>query len=362
VVIAAITSCTNTSNPAVMLGAGLLARNAVALGLKQQAVGQDLARPGFAGRHRLLKKAGVLDDSKRWASTSSATAARPASATPARCRRKCRRASPMAICRRFGAVGQPQLRRPRASRSEDELPGLAAAGRGLRASPARSTSTSPRAARHRPATAAGVPARHLAEQREIGAMIATIGPDMFAKNYADVFGRRARWNAVQSPRRAKPTLGRPRPTSSNPPYFEGMTMRWPNAIHDIHGARVLGVFGDSITTDHISPAGDIKATSPAGVPAGPRRAAADFNSYGARRGNHDVMVRGTFANIRIKNLMLGGEEGGNTMPRAERRQAVDLRRRDALQTEGTPLVVSPARNTAPARRATGRPRARCCSA
>ena len=85
-------------------------------------------------------------------------------------------------------------------------------------------------------------------------------------------------------------------------------------IADIHGARCLGLFGDSITTDHISPAGDIKASSPAGQFLQAHGVAkADFNSYGSRRGNDDVMVRGTFANIRIKNLMLGGEEGGNTL-------------------------------------------------
>jgi aconitate hydratase len=99
----------------------------------------------------------------------------------------------------------------------------------------------------------------------------------------------------------------------NPPYFDGMTMAV-GSIADIHGARVMGIFGDSITTDHISPAGNIKASSPAGKFLQSRGVApADFNSYGSRRGNDDVMVRGTFANIRIKNLMLGGEEGGNTI-------------------------------------------------
>ena len=99
----------------------------------------------------------------------------------------------------------------------------------------------------------------------------------------------------------------------NPPYFDGMTMEV-GSIDDIDGARVMGMFGDSITTDHISPAGNIKASSPAGLFLQSRGVKpADFNSYGSRRGNDDVMVRGTFANIRIKHLMMGGKEGGNTL-------------------------------------------------
>jgi aconitate hydratase len=111
-------------------------------------------------------------------------------------------------------------------------------------------------------------------------------------------------------------------------------------IEDLHGARVLGVFGDSITTDHISPAGNIKASSPAGKFLQARGVQpADFNSYGARRGNDDVMVRGTFANIRIKNVMLGGEEGGNTlhMPSGEKLAIYDAAMR--YKAEGVPLVV-----------------------
>src|SRR5262249_19332210 len=99
----------------------------------------------------------------------------------------------------------------------------------------------------------------------------------------------------------------------HPPYFEGMTIK-PQAVAELGGARVLAIFGDSITTDHISPAGNIKATAPAGVYLSEHGVAAkDFNSYGARRGNDEVMERGTFANIRIRNEMMGGKEGGNTL-------------------------------------------------
>jgi aconitate hydratase len=125
----------------------------------------------------------------------------------------------------------------------------------------------------------------------------------------------------------------------NPPYFEGMSMT-PEPVKDIVGARVLGLFLDSITTDHISPAGSIKA-----VPAGKylnsrtRCEKIDFNSYGTRRGNHEVMMRGTFANIRIKNQMVPGVEGGVTRALSRPARDADLRRGDALCREGVPLVV-----------------------
>jgi aconitate hydratase len=125
----------------------------------------------------------------------------------------------------------------------------------------------------------------------------------------------------------------------HPPFFDDITGPLP-VIEDIHGARILALLGDSVTTDHISPAGNIKADSPAGrylrdKGVEPR----DFNSYGSRRGNHEVMMRGTFANIRIRNEMLGGEEGGNTVhvPSAEKLAIYDAAMR--YKAEGTPLVV-----------------------
>jgi len=150
--------------------------------------------------------------------------------------------------------------------------------------------------------------------KEIGDTIAaTVGPELFAQNYADVFKGDSRWNQIESPDGESYAWDDASTYIKNPPYFDGMTMDVGN-IDDIHGARVLGLFGDSITTDHISPAGNIKKDSPAGRFLQERGVQpADFNSYGSRRGNDDVMVRGTFANIRIKNLMFGGEEGGNTL-------------------------------------------------
>jgi aconitate hydratase len=125
----------------------------------------------------------------------------------------------------------------------------------------------------------------------------------------------------------------------DPPFFVGFGAEV-GEMEDIHGARPLAIFGDSVTTDHISPAGAIKATSPAGVYLQQRRVdVADFNSYGSRRGNHEVMMRGTFANVRIKNLMVPGTEGGVTVhqPDGERMSIYDASMK--YQSEGTPLVV-----------------------
>ncbi len=166
--------------------------------------------------------------------------------------------------------------------------------------------------------------------KEIGDFIAkTIGPEMFKKNYADVFKGDSRWNAIESPDGDLYAWDEASTYIKNPPYFDGMTMDVGN-IDDIRGARVMGLFGDSITTDHISPAGNIKKESPAGEFLQSRNVQpADFNSYGSRRGNDDVMVRGTFANIRIKNLFFGGEEGAiptTSAPAAPRRCRSTTRR------------------------------------
>jgi aconitate hydratase len=180
---------------------------------------------------------------------------------------------------------------------------------------------------------------------EVRQMIdAYIDADMFKARYADVFKGDERWQAI--PVLGGETYGWP-PASTyiqNPPYFEGMTMT-PQAPGDIVGARPLAVLGDSITTDHISPAGSIKADSPAGIYLQEHQVArADFNSYGARRGNHEVMMRGTFANIRIKNKMVPGVEGGFTRyvtpenPGGGEQMAIyDAAMR--YKADGTPLVV-----------------------
>jgi aconitate hydratase len=163
--------------------------------------------------------------------------------------------------------------------------------------------------------------------------------DMFRSRYADVYHGDERWRAIDVS--GGDTYNWPADSSyiQNPPYFTGMTMT-PKPLTDIDGARPLAIFGDSITTDHISPAGSIKLDSPAGsylIDKGVPRA--EFNSYGARRGNHEVMMRGTFANIRIRNRMLDNVEGGMTRyaPTGETMPIYDAAMK--YQAEGTPLVV-----------------------
>ncbi|HBD03454.1 MAG TPA: aconitate hydratase, partial [Psychrobacter sp.] len=148
---------------------------------------------------------------------------------------------------------------------------------------------------------------------EINELIANnIDADMFRKNYGEVFDGSKEWNAISSADSQLYPWDEDSTYIKNPPFFDGMTME-PEGIPDIEGARILGLFGDSITTDHISPAGNIDPNSPAGKYLQERGVMeADFNSYGSRRGNDAVMTRGTFANIRIKNQMMGGKEGGYT--------------------------------------------------
>ncbi len=185
-------------------------------------------------------------------------------------------------------------------------------------------------------------------QKEIAeAIAAAIDPEMFSRSYGNVFDGNPDWNAI--PVSGGDLYGWNADSTyiQQPPFFEDLRLEI-DSLQEIRGARVLGVFGDSITTDHISPAGNIAKDSPAGqylVERGvqPR----DFNQYGTRRGNDRVMTRGTFANIRIKNLLLGGEEGGNTLyfskqSTANSGQPEKMNIYDAAQkykAEGTPLIV-----------------------
>ncbi|MBS0384761.1 MAG: aconitate hydratase, partial [Proteobacteria bacterium] len=181
--------------------------------------------------------------------------------------------------------------------------------------------------------------------QEIEATVrAAVTPQMFASRYADVFRGDDRWRAIQvsGGRTYKWDMGST--YVQNPPYFEGMTLE-PAPLKDVDKARILALFGDSITTDHISPAGSIKKASPAGAYLTEHQVPqSEFNSYGARRGNHQVMMRGTFANIRIKNAMVTNPdgsivEGGFTIhhPSGERMFIYDAAMR--YQAEGNELVV-----------------------
>ncbi|WP_336973345.1 aconitate hydratase AcnA [Sphingobium aromaticiconvertens] len=161
--------------------------------------------------------------------------------------------------------------------------------------------------------------------------------DMFQSRYSTVFTGDARWQAIDVAGSDTYTWRAGSTYVANPPYFEGLTMT-PAPVNDVIEAKPLAIFGDSITTDHISPAGSIKASSPAGVWLQEHQVSqADFNSYGARRGHHEVMMRGTFANIRIKNLMLDGVEGGMTRYDGEVMAIYDAAMKH--KADGTPLVV-----------------------
>jgi aconitate hydratase len=171
------------------------------------------------------------------------------------------------------------------------------------------------------------------------AVAASVDSAMFKKGYANVFSGDAHWSGIKTPAGKIYEWDGKSTYVKNPPYFDGMTMT-PGAVADIKGARALAVLGDSVTTDHISPAGNISKSSPAakyllsqGVQA------ADFNSYGARRGNHEVMMRGTFANIRLRNLLVPGTEGGVTqhLPSGETLSIYDASVK--YKAEGTPLVI-----------------------
>jgi aconitate hydratase len=345
VVIAAITSCTNTSNPAVMLGAGLLARNAVAKGLKAAPWVKTSLGPGSLVVTDYLKKAGVMDDLEKlgfylvgYGCTTCIgnSGPLPDDVSAAIAEGDLAVASVLSGNRNFEGRVHPEVKMNYLA-SPPLVVAYAIAGTtdiDLTCEPLGKGSDGK-----------DVYLKDIwPTNKEIGDFIArTIGPEMFKKNYADVFKGDSRWNSIQSPDGSLYVWDADSTYIKNPPYFEGMSAH-PGTVDDVHGARIIGVFGDSITTDHISPAGNIKKDSPAGrflLARGVQPA--DFNSYGSRRGNDDVMVRGTFANIRIKNLVFGGEEGGNALyyPKAggspEKLAIYDAAMK--YKADGVPLVV-----------------------
>ena len=345
VVIAAITSCTNTSNPAVMLGAGLLARNAAAKGLTAAPWVKTSLGPGSRVVTDYLEKAGVLDDLEKlgfyvvgYGCTTCIGNSGPLPDVVSKgiAENELVVASVLSGNRNFEGRVHPEVKANYLA-SPPLVVAYAIAGTVnidlTKDSLGKDTNGNDVFLRDIWPT-----------NKEIGDTIAaTLGPEMFKQNYIDVFKGDTRWNQIASPEGQSYQWDAASTYIKNPPYFDGMTMQV-GKIDDIHGARVLGLFGDSITTDHISPAGNIKKDSPAGRFLQERGVQpADFNSYGSRRGNDDVMVRGTFANIRIKNLMLGGEEGGNTLYFGRTGGAGEkLAIYDAAmkyKADGTPLVV-----------------------
>ena len=177
-------------------------------------------------------------------------------------------------------------------------------------------------------------------QAEVAEMVnANVDREMFLSSYAEVFAGDSNWNQIESPTGQIYSWDDASTYVKNPPYFDGMTMD-PEAKGDITGARALALLGDSVTTDHISPAGNIVADSPAGAYLQEQGVApGDFNSFGSRRGNHEVMMRGTFANIRLRNLLAPGTEGGFTTLQPSGEQTTIYDAAMAYKEAGTPLVV-----------------------
>ncbi|WP_300406895.1 aconitate hydratase AcnA [uncultured Psychrobacter sp.] len=314
VVIAAITSCTNTSNPAVMLGAGLVAKKAAAKGLKAKPWVKTSLAPGSKVVTDYLEKTKLMDELEKTG---------------------------------FYLVGYgcttcignsgPLLEAIEEGIEENDLVASAVLsgnrnfeGRIHSHVKASYLASPPLVVAYALAGTVDIDltSHPLGQDQdgndiylkdiwptseEINELIANnIDADMFRKNYGEVFDGSKAWNAISSADSQLYPWDEGSTYIKNPPFFDGMTME-PEGIPDIEGARMLGLFGDSITTDHISPAGNIDPNSPAGRYLQERGVMEeDFNSYGSRRGNDAVMARGTFANIRIKNQMMGGKEGGYT--------------------------------------------------
>ncbi|PWB83394.1 MAG: aconitate hydratase AcnA [Methylocystaceae bacterium] len=346
VVIAAITSCTNTSNPSVLIGAGLLARNAAERGLKVKPWVKTSLAPGSRVVAEYLEKAGLQKDLDKLGfnlvgfgctTCIGNSGPLPAPVSKAINDNDIVAASVLSGNRNFEGRVNPDVQANYLA-SPPLVVAFALAG-----SVTKDLTTEPLGHdKH------GEPV-YLRDiwptSAEIESFIRkNVTRSLFRTTYADVFEGDAHWRKVNAP--SGETYGWT-PGSTyvrNPPYFEGLT-REPKPVEDIVGARILALFGDKITTDHISPAGSIKAASPAGRWLQERQVApADFNQYGTRRGNHEVMMRGTFANIRIKNHILRDEagnvpEGGNTkhFPDGETLSIFDAAVKYAQ--EGAPLVV-----------------------
>ncbi|WP_371368204.1 aconitate hydratase AcnA [Pseudomonas sp. QL9] len=340
VVIAAITSCTNTSNPSVMMAAGLLAKKALEKGLQRKPWVKSSLAPGSkvvtdyfkaAGLTQYLDELGfdlvgygcttcignsgpLLDPIEKAVQQADLTVASVLSGN----RNFEGRVHPLVKTNWLASpplvVAYALAGSVRLDLAKDPL------GTGKDGKPVYLKDIWP-------------------SQQEIAAAIQKVDTAMFHKEYAEVFQGDEKWRAIQVPQ-AKTYVWQADSTYiQHPPFFEHIAEA-PPKVADIEKARVLAVLADSVTTDHISPAGNIKKDSPAGRYLSEHGVAyADFNSYGSRRGNHEVMMRGTFANIRIKNEMLGGEEGGNTIhvPSGDKLAIYDAAMR--YQQDGTPLVI-----------------------
>jgi aconitate hydratase len=343
VAIAAITSCTNTSNPSVLIGAGLLARNANRRGLKQKPWVKTSLAPGSQVVAEYLEKSGLQKELDQIGFNLVG----------------------------FGCttcIGNSGPLPPAISKTINDKGLIAAAvlsgNRNFegRVSPdvqANYLASPPLVVAH---ALAGTVTKDLTTEplgedrdgkpvylRDIWPTSAEIQEfveqnvtrDLFARKYADVFKGDEYWQKVQAPEGQTYAWDDGSTYVQNPPYFAGMKKQF-GRVSDIKGARILGLFGDKITTDHISPAGSIKAASPAGKYLTDNGVGvADFNQYGTRRGNHEVMMRGTFANIRIRNHMLGenGREGGYTIHYPSKNEVSIYDAAMEYKDQGVPLII-----------------------
>jgi aconitate hydratase len=341
VLIAAITSCTNTSNPSVMLGAGLLARKARSRGLKAKPWVKTSLAPGSRVVTDYFRRAGVLEDLAAvgfdlvgYGCTTCIGNSGPlkpeiSAAVKAGDITAC---SVLSGNRNFEGRVHPEVRMNFLA-SPPLVVAYALAGTldlDLTTEPLGT------GADGKPVYLKDIwPSDH--EVQEL--LARSIDSKMFQQSYASVFAGDEHWSGIQVPAGKRYTWDAKSTYVKDPPYFEGMGAK-PAALSDIHGARALAVLGDSVTTDHISPAGNIAKSSPAArylIEQGVNPA--DFNSYGARRGNHEVMMRGTFANIRLRNQLVPGVEGGETLhlPSGEQASIFDAAMR--YRQERTPLII-----------------------
>ena len=341
VVIAAITSCTNTSNPSVLIGAGLLARNAVARGLKSKPWVKTSLAPGSQVVAEYLARSGLQKDLDKLGFNlvgfGCTTCIGNSGPLPAEISKAINDADLVAAAvlsgnRNFEGRVNPDVKANYLA-SPPLVVAYAIAGSmqvDLTREPLGYTKK-------------GEPV-YLKDIWPTNAEIAefirkNITKKMFKERYADVFKGDAEWRKIAVPTGETYAWDNGSTYVQNPPYFEHMG-KTPAPVTDILGARVLGLFLDSITTDHISPAGSIKAASPAGQYLIANHVEPlDFNQYGTRRGNHEVMMRGTFANIRIKNQMLGGKEGGLTIHYPDGAEMPIYDAAMKYRAEGVPLVV-----------------------
>jgi aconitate hydratase len=341
VVIAAITSCTNTSNPSVMIAAGLLAKKAVERGLTRKPWVKTSLAPGSKVVTEYLHQAGLdlyLDQlgfnlvGYGCTTCIGNSGPLPDDVAAEVESRNLVVASVLSGNRNFEGRIQQQVRANYLA-SPPLVVAYAIAGRMTIDLTSEPIGTDP--------SGKPVMLRELwpAEREIQQTMLKAVNAKMFREQYADVFGGDTRWQSLEVPTGDRFLWSRDSTYIRNPPFFEQLTLQ-PAPLADLRGARALALLGDSITTDHISPAGSIKKDSPAGqylIANGVQPA--DFNSYGARRGNHEVMMRGTFANVRLRNQLAPGTEGGWTSYQPDGPVMTIYDAAMKYKSAGVPLVI-----------------------